>query len=462
MTSRASGTSPSSARITRARRRWSKRCSRTAGRSRAGVPSATEPPPPTASPKRSATSNPSASASRTRPAAPVDLTLVDTPGFVDFFEETKLALVAADAAVIVIDAEPGRVAQTAALVEYLETRKMPHLFFVNKLDRPGRRFRRHAGGAARRVRPARRRDAPADRHRRDARRLRRPRHATTRTSTATRGVTEIAVPGGMRDAVEAQRTILLEALADFDDTLMEELLDGKDPEPRRDRARPVRGLRARPDRAGAGRQRRKRTSASRRWSTRSRASSPRPRPNRARDVDGRPVVPRADGPVVAQVCKTIVHPQQGKLSVVRVFTGTLTPPTQLVDASRGGAPVRLSGIVRLFGKKPRAGHRRRVPARSSGSRGSKASHRRHAQLAERRRADADGAACRTAVRGRHRARAAARRSEALAGARAADRRRPGAARRARRAYQRAAAARQRRDARRRPRPNASRASTTST
>src|SRR5581483_966705 len=69
------------------------------------------------------------------------------------------------------------------------------------------------------------------------------------------------------------------------------------------------------------------------------------------DVDGRPVTPRADGPVVAQVCKTIIHPQQGKLSVVRVFTGTITPTTQLVDVSRGNAAVRLSGIVRLFGKR---------------------------------------------------------------------------------------------------------------
>ncbi|MBV8579585.1 MAG: elongation factor G, partial [Candidatus Eremiobacteraeota bacterium] len=52
-----------------------------------------------------------------------------------------------------------------------------------------------------------------------------------------------------------------------------------------------------------------------------------------------------------QVCKTIVHPQQGKLSVVRVFTGTLTPSTALVDASRNNAPVRLSGMARLFGKR---------------------------------------------------------------------------------------------------------------
>src|SRR5579875_634331 len=68
---------------------------------------------------------------------PIDLNLIDTPGFVDFFEETKLALVAADAAVIVIDPDPARVPQTTAIVEHLEQRRTPHLFFVNKLDRPG-------------------------------------------------------------------------------------------------------------------------------------------------------------------------------------------------------------------------------------------------------------------------------------------------------------------------------------
>ena len=49
----------------------------------------------------------------------IDLTIVDCPGFVEFVEEAKLALLAADAAVIVIDADPGRVRQTRALVEFL-------------------------------------------------------------------------------------------------------------------------------------------------------------------------------------------------------------------------------------------------------------------------------------------------------------------------------------------------------
>ncbi|HXP92624.1 MAG TPA: elongation factor G, partial [Candidatus Binatia bacterium] len=69
------------------------------------------------------------------------------------------------------------------------------------------------------------------------------------------------------------------------------------------------------------------------------------------DAAGNIVVPDPKGPVVAQVCKTFVHPQSGKLSVVRIFSGTIAGDTQLVDASRGAAPVRLSGIFRLQGKR---------------------------------------------------------------------------------------------------------------
>jgi elongation factor G len=60
------------------------------------------------------------------------------------------------------------------------------------------------------------------------------------------------------------------------------------------------------------------------------------------------------GPVVAQVCKTIVHPQSGKLSVVRVLTGTLTPDSVLTDTSRPGVQTRPGGIYRLQGKKQEA------------------------------------------------------------------------------------------------------------
>jgi elongation factor G len=288
---------------------------------------------------------------------PVDLTLVDTPGFVDFFEETKTVLTAVDAAVIVIDADPGRVAQTAAIVEHLEMRTMPHLFFINKMDRPGADFdgtlaalraaygphvvathvplgggERFGGYVDLSTRKAYLND--------DAR------------------VSEVDIPAQLQPVVEAQRTTLLEALADFDDTLMEELLEGVEPaqdEIDRDLCTDCAHDQIIPVLVGSAQEN---VGIAPLVDAIARLF-PSPETEPRRDVDGRSVPPRADGPVVAQVCKTINHPQQGKLSVVRVFTGTLGGQAPLVDASRNNAPVRLSGIVRLFGK-------RQEPAPSAG------------------------------------------------------------------------------------------------
>ena len=70
----------------------------------------------------------------------VEITVVDTPGFIDFFEETKQALAGVDAAVVVVEADPGRVVQTQAIVDHLEATHMPHIFVINKMDRPGADF----------------------------------------------------------------------------------------------------------------------------------------------------------------------------------------------------------------------------------------------------------------------------------------------------------------------------------
>ncbi len=280
---------------------------------------------------------------------PVDLNLIDTPGFVDFFEETKLVLVAADAAVVVIDGEPGRIAQTAAIVEHLEARKMPHLFFVNKLDRPGADFE----GTLAALRTAYGPHVVAT-HLPIAMGDRCAGYVDLTTKHAylngDAGIREIAIPGGMREAVEAQRTVLLEALADFDDTLMEELLEGKDPsqdEIERDLCEDCTHDQIVPVLVGAALEN---IGLAPLVDAMARLL-PSPLTEPRRDIDGRPVVPRADGPVVAQVCKTVVHPQQGKLSVVRVFSGTLVPSSGVVNGSRANAPVRLSAMVRLFGKR---------------------------------------------------------------------------------------------------------------
>ena len=62
------------------------------------------------------------------------VTILDTPGHNDFCEDTYRALMAADSAVMVIDAAKGVEAQTHKLFAVCRRRGIPILTFVNKLD----------------------------------------------------------------------------------------------------------------------------------------------------------------------------------------------------------------------------------------------------------------------------------------------------------------------------------------
>ncbi len=64
--------------------------------------------------------------------------ILDTPGHQDFSEDTYRTLMAADAAVMVIDAAKGVEAQTKKLFKVCTLRHIPIFTFVNKLDREAR------------------------------------------------------------------------------------------------------------------------------------------------------------------------------------------------------------------------------------------------------------------------------------------------------------------------------------
>src|SRR5438874_2470481 len=158
----------------------------------------------------------------------IDMTLVDCPGFIDFFEETKLAISGCDAAVVVLDGEPLRVPQTQALIDFIESRKMPHLFVVNKMDRPGSDF-------------ARTLEALQNAYGRHVVAEQLPIGAAENftgyvdlaagKAYAYEGAAEkdAEIPADMQDRVAQAHMQLLEAIADFDDHLMEELLEGVEP-----------------------------------------------------------------------------------------------------------------------------------------------------------------------------------------------------------------------------------------
>ena len=63
--------------------------------------------------------------------------LVDTPGHSDFVAEVERALAVLDAVVLVVSGTEGVQAQTLVLFRALQRLRIPTLFFVNKMDRPG-------------------------------------------------------------------------------------------------------------------------------------------------------------------------------------------------------------------------------------------------------------------------------------------------------------------------------------
>ena len=66
------------------------------------------------------------------------LNLLDTPGHQDFGEDTYRTLLAADSAVMLIDAAKGVEPQTKKLFSICRERGIPLFIFMNKLDRPSR------------------------------------------------------------------------------------------------------------------------------------------------------------------------------------------------------------------------------------------------------------------------------------------------------------------------------------
>lgn len=70
------------------------------------------------------------------------ITVIDTPGDQNFFSDTKSCLEAADGAVVVIDAVDGIKVQTEQAWEFAEEFNQPCVIFINKLDRERADFQR--------------------------------------------------------------------------------------------------------------------------------------------------------------------------------------------------------------------------------------------------------------------------------------------------------------------------------
>jgi elongation factor G len=281
--------------------------------------------------------------------------LIDCPGFIDFQEEVKLALMGADAAVFVVEPDPHKLIQMDSLLRFTEQMGIARLVFINKMDKADMPFAETLSVL---------KDMPGTKTPRPLNPLHYPivdgHHGITgyvdvlkkeAFKYGAQGKPEHTdVPADLQGELDTAREKLVDGLADNDDTLLEMVLEGNEPPLdllEKDLKQSVRQGTFVPILVG---------------STQTDAGiftlldalialCPDPSEREYKDVDGKVINVKSDGPVICQVIKTYVNPQSGKLSVSRVISGTINADSNLVDISRGGHKERVGGLYWLQGKK---------------------------------------------------------------------------------------------------------------
>ena len=154
---------------------------------------------------------------------------VDCPGSVELSQDSRNALMAADVAILVAEPEPERAITLMPILKFMESYQIPHMLFVNKMDKAKSRIR-DLLEALQTVspRPLLLRQVPI-RDDEDVNGFvdlvseRAYRYVEGETSKL------IEMPDSVKDREEEARQELLESLSDFDDDLLEQLLEDKIP-----------------------------------------------------------------------------------------------------------------------------------------------------------------------------------------------------------------------------------------
>ncbi|MGF7172726.1 elongation factor G [Azospirillum doebereinerae] len=262
--------------------------------------------------------------------------ILDCPGSVELACESWNALMAADLAVVVAEAAPEKAVLLAPLFKMLDDHRIPHLLFINKIDTLGEQRVRDVVTAYQAV---------------SARKLV-LRAVPIREKGVVTGLVDlvserayrfnphkpanlVALPESLRDHEAEARQALLESVADFDDGLLETLLEDVAPDSGEVYDTMVRELADDlivPVLFGSA----ENDNGVRRLLKALRHEGPEVTVTAAR-ADIPP-----DAAVAVQVIKTQTGSHAGKLSLARVWRGTVTDGMAL-----GGE--RVSGIFRLFG-----------------------------------------------------------------------------------------------------------------
>jgi elongation factor G len=281
------------------------------------------------------------------------INLVDTPGYGDFIADARAGLRVVEAAVVVVDAVAGVQVQTEKVWKFAGEFELPRAIVVNRLDRERSDFFRTLESLSRRLKG---RVVPV--------------HIPVGEESGFRGFVDLvteratlhadgkaadaAIPAEVADRVKEWREKLVEAAAETDDDLLAKYLE----EGSLDEAEMIKALRA-------GISQGKIVPVLCAAATKSIGSQALldlivhefPSPLDRGEVGGTDLkakqagtrAPDAKAPVAALVFKTLSDPHIGKLTLFRVYSGTLRADSTLLNPTRG-ARERMGHVSWLQGK----------------------------------------------------------------------------------------------------------------
>ena len=277
------------------------------------------------------------------------LNLVDTPGYLDFVGEVISGLGVSEAGLVLLDSVAGVEVGTELAWEQLDGVNKPRLIFVNKMDRENANFENALASATETF---------------DGTIL--PFQLPIGSGEEFEGIVNLVdmkaymgsegavaeIPSEMEDAVEEARQNLVDAAAETDDELIMKYLEGEDlteDEVRQGLRQGVQGGQIIPVFCGSAILNIGLFSLVR--ALRSYVPSPADItvevPNGDEDVEALSADP--DGAVTAYVFKTIVDRYVGRMSYVRVFSGTLAADST-ATIQRSGDSVKIQNLFHVSGK----------------------------------------------------------------------------------------------------------------
>jgi elongation factor G len=277
------------------------------------------------------------------------LNIIDTPGASEFSGDARVALRAADLAVFAVSAVDGVEVQTEALWRAAEEEGIPRAIVITKLDRERASYQRVLNELretfGKSIAPI---QVPLGEEERLEGVVRvASERAYSYSGEAARGAL-VDLPDDVADLVHTAHTALIETVVETDDEMMEAYFEGR--EPSRDQIvetihhgiidgeiSPVLV-----------------TSADKLVGIDLLFEfivdyGPNPLERSVPPLaKGTPVDPSADGPVLAYVFKTVSDPFVGRISLFRIYSGTVKADQDL-ELARGGK-VRLHNLFKLQGK----------------------------------------------------------------------------------------------------------------